>query len=477
MNAGTSRGQLSACFVFPIEDSIDSIFSALKNTALIQKTGGGTGFNFSKIRGAHSAVLSTHGVASGPLSFIKLFNEATNTIKQGGARRGANMAILNVDHPDIRDFIHAKEVRSAFINFNFSVAVTDSFMKAVLNGSHEEHNLFEEIVQAAWKTGDPGLVFIDRINEFNPTPLLGNIESTNPCGEQPLLPYESCNLGSINLNKILTSGAKINWEKLKVVVHRAVHFLDNVIDANFYILPQIEKITKSNRKIGLGVMGFADVLWKMKIPYNSERALKFAEELISFIYKEALFASEDLAQKRGVFPNFKGSLMEKKYSGKKLRNATLITIAPTGTISLIAGCSSGIEPIYARNFEKNVLEGERLAEKHDASVVTAYEIEPLSHVRMQAVFQKYCDNAVSKTVNMPHHATAQDVRKVYEEAYKLHCKGITIYRDKSKEDQELKEVISKPLEDLFSCPECKALFVHSEGCVSCPHCGYEKCYS
>ncbi|MBI2026896.1 MAG: adenosylcobalamin-dependent ribonucleoside-diphosphate reductase [Deltaproteobacteria bacterium] len=479
MNAGRENGQLSACFVLPMGDSIDSIFSTLRHAALIQKTGGGTGFNFSKIRPARSSVLSTQGVASGPLSFIRLFDAVTDTIKQGGARRGANMAILNVDHPDIDDFIHAKEKPGAFSNFNFSVAVPDSFMSAVKRHAIKETKLFENIVQAAWKTGEPGLIFIDRINELNPTPHIASIESTNPCGEQPLLPYESCNLGSINLNTVLdASKNRIDWEKLKKIVRKAVHFLDNVIDVNCYIMPQIENITKANRKIGLGVMGFADILWKLKTPYNCEKALKYAEEIISIIYKEALLASESLAQERGSFPNYKDSLMEKRYPDRLVRNATLITIAPTGTISLIAGCSSGIEPIYARSFEKNVLEGERLPQKYDETVITAHEISPEWHVRMQAVFQKHCDNAVSKTVNMAHEASVKDVRNAYELAFKLGCKGITIYRDRSREDQVLKEAHTDGAKyEEFRCPECSAQFVHSEGCVSCPHCGYEKCYT
>ncbi|HLD74032.1 MAG TPA: adenosylcobalamin-dependent ribonucleoside-diphosphate reductase [Bdellovibrionota bacterium] len=484
MNAGRKQGQLSACFVLPIGDSIGSIFETLRYTALIQKSGGGTGFNFSKIRPEKSPVSQVGGEASGPLSFIKMFDAVTDTIKQGGTRRGANMAILNITHPDILEFIHAKEKKGTFLNFNFSVAVTDQFMKWVDMGSDyslihpvtgekvatlNAKKVFEEIIQAAWKTGDPGLVFIDRINEFNPTPQLGAIESTNPCGEQPLLPFESCNLGSINLNSVLDDKKKdLDWEKLQNITHEAVHFLDNIIDVNSYPLPEIEKITKANRKIGLGVMGLADILYRLKIPYNSEKALALSEKTISFIQTEAVHASENLAKERGVFPNYVGSLIEKKYKGRKLRHATLITIAPTGTISLIAGCSSGIEPIYAKSFVKNVLEGEKLPQKYDEDVVTALEIEPEWHVKMQAVFQKYCDNGVSKTVNLAHSATEEDVACTYKLAYKLRCKGITIYRDQSRDEQVLQA-------ELY-CPECGASFKHEEGCVTCPQCGYEKCF-
>ena len=483
MNAGHKQGQLSACFVLPIEDSIGDIFETLRYTALIQKSGGGTGFNFSKIRPERSPVSQGGGEASGPLSFMRMFDAVTNTIKQGGTRRGANMAILNFDHPDILDFIHAKEKKGDFLNFNFSVAVTDIFMKSVDTGDDyplihphtgkkvcflNAKKVFEDIVQSAWKTGDPGLVFIDRINEFNPTPQVGPIESTNPCGEQPLLPFESCNLGSINLNAVLDERKKeINYEKLQNIVGGAVHFLDNIIDINSYPLPEIERITKANRKIGLGVMGFADILHKMKIPYNSEKALETAEKIMSFIQIHAVHASCALAQERGVFPNYVGSLVEKKYKGHKLRHATLITIAPTGTISLIAGCSSGIEPIYAQHFVKNVLEGESLPHTYDRDVVTALEIEPEWHVRMQAVFQKYCDNGVSKTVNLAHSAREEDVAHVYKLSFKLGCKGITVYRDRSKDEQVL--------EVELRCPECRAYFKHEEGCVMCPQCGYEKC--
>ncbi len=514
MNAGTNLGQLSACFVLPIEDSMDSIFETLKHTALIQKSGGGTGFNFSKLRPKNSAIKTTQGTSSGPLSFISVFNAVTDTIKQGGTRRGANMAILNVDHPDILDFIHSKETPGALTNFNISVAVTEKFMEQVKKnesyslidpttekgvGALNAREVFDQIIKAAWKTGDPGIVFIDRINRTHQVPSCGMIESTNPCGEQPLLPYESCNLGSINLNTVL-NGKDMDWAKLEEITKTAVHFLDNVIDANSYPLPQIESITKANRKIGLGVMGLADVLLQKNIPYDSEEALKVAEEIISFIRTKAHEASQELAQKRGAFPNFKGSLYDKT-GQKPLRNATVITIAPTGTLSLIAGCSSGIEPIFAKSYVRHVLEGEVLPETHAEEVLkTAHEISPQWHVRMQALFQKYSDNAVSKTVNLPHSATIEDVKKVYWLTYELQCKGITIYRDRSKESQVLSTSttpqidikpepngvvhitlnLNKPAgakgetSDLI-CPECQELLEHEEGCTFCRKCGYMQC--
>jgi len=487
MNAGTRMGQLSACFVLPVQDSIKGIFDAVKYMAMIHQSGGGTGFSFSRLRPKGDVVRSTHGIASGPVSFMRVFDAAADVIKQGGRRRGANMGILRVDHPDILEFIQSKSKEGHLTNFNISVAVTDEFMKKVERGEDYDlinprtgkavrrlkaSDVFNLMVTSAWATGDPGLVFIDEINRNNPIPHLGMIESTNPCGEQPLLPYESCNLGSINLSKMVRDGA-IDWERLKKTVRMAVHFLDNVIDVNKYPLRQIEKITKMNRKIGVGVMGFAEMLIKLGVKYDSQEALQKASEVMKFISEEAVKSSVKIGEKRGSFPSFEGSLWEKK-GFKHMRNATLTTIAPTGTISIIAGCSSGIEPIFAVSFIRNVLEGTRLLEVNPIFeevakrrgfysddlmmeiakkgslqdvpgvpedvrqlFVTAFDIAPEWHVRMQAAFQEYTDNAVSKTVNLVHDATIEDVRETYLLAYRLKCKGITVYRYGSKAEQVL----------------------------------------
>lgn len=488
MNAGTPAGQLSACFVVPVEDSLESIFDAVKAMAIIQKSGGGTGFSFSKLRPSGDIVQSTKGIASGPVSFMRIFDITTDVIKQGGKRRGANMGILRCDHPDIFEFITAKKEEGQFTNFNISVAATDSFMEAVnSNGTYDLINprtgkkvrtvkardIFDLTVTTAWKTGDPGLVFIDEVNRHNPTPHVGIIESTNPCGEQPLLPWESCNLGSINVSRFVKDG-EIDWDRLRETIKLSVRFLDNVIDANVYPLPQIEKITLANRKIGLGIMGFAEMLIKLGIPYDSEEALNIASRLARFLTEEAIKESARIAQRKGAFPNFKGSLWEKK-GYPPLRNSTVTTIAPTGTISIIGGTSSGIEPLFAIAFIRNVLEGTKLLEvnqlfeelaikegfySHDLMLEiartgsvkdnkhipehirklfrTALDIEPTFHVRIQAAFQKYVDNGVSKTVNLPSDATQDDVRNIFLLAYKLKCKGITVYRYGSKKEQVLK---------------------------------------
>lgn len=486
MNAGTDIGQLSACFVLPVRDSIEDIFDALKHMALIHKSGGGTGFSFTNLRPRGDVVKSTMGVASGPVSFMRIFDAATDVIKQGGRRRGANMGVLRVDHPDIIEFITAKEREGVLANFNISVGVTDEFMNAVeedgyydlINPRNGEtvkrlkaRDVFDLVVTSAWRTGDPGLIFIDEINRRHPTPHVGMIEGTNPCGEVPLLPYESCNLGSINLSKMVKDG-EIDWEKLRRTVRIAVHFLDNVIDANRYPLSQIEKNTKANRKIGLGVMGLAELLSQLSMPYDSEEAISAAEKLMSFIFEEARKKSVELGEERGSFPNFVGSIWERN-GYKAMRNATVTSIAPTGTISIIAGTSSGIEPLFAVAFVRNVM-GTQLFEVNPVFertakerrfystelmtkitrvgsiqslkeipedvrgvFVTALDIAPEWHVRMQAAFQKYTDNAVSKTVNLPHEATLEDVRGVYLLAHRLKCKGITVYRYGSKGEQVL----------------------------------------
>jgi ribonucleoside-diphosphate reductase alpha chain len=489
MNAGTSLGQLSACFVLPVKDTMEDIFDSIKKMALVQRTGGGTGFSFSRLRPKNELIASTAGTASGPVSFMHIFDCATAHIKQGGKRRGANMAVLRVDHPDILDFIQAKRNAQILQNFNLSVAVTDAFMNAVqynkryslihpgrgnVSGSLKAGEVFDAITEAAWQTGDPGLIFVDTINRDNPTPQLGVLEATNPCGEIPLLSFESCNLGSINLAHMLDQGGQnIDRQKLCATTRKAVRFLDNVIEVNRYCLPQIEQMSRGNRKIGLGVMGFSEMLIRLGISYDSDEALQNADKIMKTIAREALEASRELAGQRGVYPNWHGSVHE--FRELEMRNATCTAVAPTGTIGIIADTTPSIEPLFAlayrrshvleeqvlyeinplfrnyandygldaENLVRQVVEKGRLADVKDVPedlrrlFVTAHEVSAERHLQMQAAFQRHVDNCVSKTVNMPHAATSRDVAVVYRQAWELGLKGVTIYRYGSKSRQVL----------------------------------------
>jgi len=517
MNAGTDMQQLAACFVLPVEDSIEGIYDAVKWTAIIHQTGGGTGFSFSRLRPAGDLVRSTMGIASGPVSFMRVFDAATEAIKQGGRRRGASMGILRVDHPDINAFIHAKDDLRSLTNFNLSVGATDDFIERTRKG--EDYDLvnprnmakigkrsaakvLEDVCRGAWLTGDPGVVFLDQINRANPTPGMGEIESTNPCGEVPLLPFEACNLGSVNLDRMLVErgGAfEVDWARLGAVVDMGVRFLDNVIDVSRYPLPQIEKMAQGNRKIGLGVMGFADALVRMGVRYGSSESLRIAQELISYIRRHADETSRRIGEERGDFPNIELSVHK-----SPRRNATVLSIAPTGTISMIASCSSGIEPLYALSYVKHVMDGAHLREIHPyflelarkrgfdderlqdilaasrsikdlSSVpqdvrdvfVIAYDVTPEEHVRMQAVFQENVDNAVSKTVNLPPDSTWEDIRSVYLLAHHLGCKGITVFREGSRPAQVLTAGTT-----YGSCPDCGSSLRLEEDALVCPACGY-----
>jgi ribonucleoside-diphosphate reductase alpha chain len=542
MNAGRPLGQLSACFVLPVDDSMESIFETLKYTALIHQSGGGTGFSFSKLRPQGDVVRSTMGVSSGPVSFMEVYNAATEAIKQGGTRRGANMGILQIDHPDIESFISAKDDLRKVTNFNISVTVTDEFMRAVKEDGPftlkhpnskkgtkivKARALFNQIVDSAWRTGEPGLVFVDRVNRDNPTPQLGRIESTNPCGEVPLLPYEACNLGSINLGKMLTADHRLDWDKLAETVALTTHFLDNVITQNRFPLSQIKNMVEGNRKIGLGVMGWADALLALGIPYNSEEAVELGREVAAWIDYHSKIASIELAKKRGSFPNFAQSqyasgnwlaTRHREHATEKvsvdqwkqldadilkhgLRNATTSCIAPTGTISIIAGASGGIEPVFAWVFTRNVMDNTRMPEVHSQFLswlkshnldsrelinqvaergsihdfseipeeirrlfVTSFDIEPEWHVRMQAAFQDFTDNGVSKTINFPEGANRDSIAKTYHLAFELGIKGITVYRNNSRQDQPM-ALESAPKE--ISAEESNASIKPPIHCVEC----------
>jgi ribonucleoside-diphosphate reductase alpha chain len=519
MNAGRTHGQLAACFVLPVEDDLASIFDALKWAALIHQSGGGTGFSFSRLRPKGDIVRTTHGVASGPISFMRVYDAATEIIKQGGVRRGANMAVLRADHPDILAFVEAKR-GPGLENFNVSVAAPDALFHAA--AKHESwalrhprsgevvrtidaRALLDRIAAAAWASGEPGLVFLDRVEATNPTPDAGRFEAVNPCGEQPLLPFEACTLGSVNLSRFGRGGG-VAWDALAACVRDGVRFLDDVLDVNVWPLPQIAEISHRNRKIGLGVMGWADLLVSLGIPYDAPEALALADELAAFVRREAHAESERLAEARGPFPGWVTSAPAKA-GGRPRRNATVTTIAPTGTLALIAGCSSGIEPLFAVTYVRRALGDVELHEEHpllgerlraaaaEAALpairaagrargvsgvpegiarvfATAHDVLPEAHVRMQAAFQRHTDNGVSKTINLPRSATVGDVERAYALAFELGCKGITVYRDGSRERQVL---VSGATVNGERCPQCEGTLVKSGGCATCGSCGWASC--
>ncbi|MGC9454013.1 MAG: adenosylcobalamin-dependent ribonucleoside-diphosphate reductase [Phycisphaerae bacterium] len=550
MNAGRSLGVLSACFVLPVNDSVDGIFESVKHTAQIQKAGGGTGFSFDRLRPTGDYIAGSGGRTSGPISFWRVFAEATRAIQQGAFRRGANMGMMSIYHPDILKFITAKSDLSAFENFNISVKVPDEFMERLRQDADAPHvvinprtessyylpkglnvasytladlapadsgeppteaytigDVWGMIVSGAWDTGEPGVCFIDRVNADNPTPKLGRIEATNPCGEQPLLDYEACNLGSIDVAKFVRDG-RLDEKAFRQTVRQAVRFLDDVIDVSNFIIPEIESICTGNRKIGLGVMGFADAMYELGIRYDSDEGLQFGRRVAKLLTENAFAASETLAAERGSFPNFEGSRWQVE-SNRPMRNAAVTCVAPTGTLSIIAGCTGGIEPAYALAFYRHVLEGRKLAdvnapfrrhaeeagfwsqeladrlasgqklsdqpgvdERTRELFVTAHDIAPIWHVRMQAVFQEYIDGAISKTINMPNHATVDDVAEVYQAAYDLDCKGVTVYRDGCRAGQPMATEADRPTR---VCPQCRQEIPAEPSCARCPNCGYTLC--
>ncbi len=519
MNAGRPHGQLAACFVLPVEDDLGSIFDALKWAAIIHQSGGGTGFSFSRLRPRGDLVRTTHGVASGPVSFIRVYDAATETIKQGGVRRGANMAVLRVDHPDVAEFVEAKR-GPGLQNFNISVAVTDEFMRAAAAGRGfalrhprsgaaagevDARDLFRRIASAAWESGEPGLVFLDRVQASNPTPDLGAIEAVNPCGEQPLLPFEACTLGSVNLARFGRAGA-VDWDGLAACVRDGVRFLDDVLDVNAWPLPQIAEVSRRNRKVGLGVMGWADLLVELGLPYDAPEALALAGDLMGFVAREAHRESQSLGAARGPFPGWPSSAPARRGEPPR-RNATVTTVAPTGTLSVVAGCSSGIEPLFAVAYVRHALGGVDLPEEHPllgerlrragaggaleairslgrargvAGVpeavqrvfATAHDVAPEDHVRMQAAFQRHVDNGVSKTINLPRGAPVEAVERAFRLAHQLGCKGITVYRDGSREGQVLTSGVARNGD---ACPTCGAPMMRSGGCLTCRACGYATC--